>query len=119
LHDGLAAEGVGLLREIAERRVLRHRDLAGVGLLDPGDHLDQRGLPRPVRPDQRDSVPGADPDRGVVEQDPVPERLSKPADVDHTNEGTGYPAACDVPRSVRYAAAISFSLVRTPPKGSP
>ena len=37
------------------------RDVAGVGLVDPGDHLDQRGLAGAVVADERHHLAGAGP----------------------------------------------------------
>jgi hypothetical protein len=61
LTDGLTREPLRLLREIPDRRggrADRHR--SRLRRAQPGEHAQQRGLARAVRPDEADHVAGPD-----------------------------------------------------------
>jgi hypothetical protein len=62
-----------VLRQVADRQRRRLDDLATVGLVDAGEHLEQRGLAGAVRPAQADTVSVADLPRDVVDERAVAE----------------------------------------------
>ena len=64
-----------LLRRHAGRVLAGDEDLAGVGLLEPGDHAQQRRLAAAARAEQRGQRAGRDLERDVVERDEVAEPL--------------------------------------------
>ena len=64
----VAAHRFDVLPEVADRRALRNRDVALVGLLFTGDHAEDRRLPGAVGPDQTDLLPGSQLERGIDEQ---------------------------------------------------
>ena len=66
-----------LLRREPGRVLAQDRDLAGVGLLEPGDHPEQRRLPAAARAEKRGQGPGRDRDRDVVERDEATEPLCR------------------------------------------
>ncbi len=68
-QDATAGHLDGFLLEVADHGVARGRDRAVVGVLTPGDDVEQRGLPRAVGADERDAVTGADAQTRVLEQD--------------------------------------------------
>ena len=55
--------------------------LAGVGRQVPGDHVEHRGLARPVRPDQPRDRPRADVERRRVHRVDAAEALREPRDL--------------------------------------
>ena len=59
-HDLLdhraAAQGIGLLTQVANDRILDQPDLARIGTLIADDHVQQGGLAGTVRPDDGDAV---------------------------------------------------------------
>ncbi len=58
-----------VLAEVADRQLLRHRDLALVGRLLADDHAEERGLAGAVRADQADLLAGVELEGGVDEED--------------------------------------------------
>ena len=48
---------VRLLRYISHPSPLPHRDIARIGIFIASQHLQQRRLPRPIRPNQPNTVP--------------------------------------------------------------
>src|SRR5262249_34282526 len=74
-----------------EPRRLAPRDehVAGVRLLEPGDHAQQRRLARAARPEQREQRAALHVDRHVVECDEVAELLADVANRDHARSSRG------------------------------
>ncbi len=69
------AHGVGVVElvalvQVADQQPAGLRDPAGVGLLDAGHHLEQRGLAVAVAADDADAVAGADAEGDLGEQRP-------------------------------------------------
>ena len=78
LPDGLAVvEAVAALVDIAELDALADGQRAAIGLVDAGDHLEQRGLAGAVRADHADDAAGRQLERQVVDQQPVAEALAE------------------------------------------
>ena len=73
LEDRAAAVRQAVLRQVADRQRVGLVDDAGVGLVDAGQHLEQRGLAGAVRAAQADAIAVADLPRDVVEQGAVAE----------------------------------------------
>ena len=73
VDDGAAAMGEAVLRQVAERQAVRLLDDAGVGLVEPGEHLEQRGLAGAVRTAQADAIAIADLPGDVVEENALAE----------------------------------------------
>ncbi|EWS54886.1 hypothetical protein X551_02314 [Methylibium sp. T29] len=69
-HAGLGVEH-RLLRHQREPQALLQLQRAVVGLLEPGDDLQQRGLAGAVAADQADALTGLEREAGVVEQGDV------------------------------------------------
>ena len=80
-----ARVGQPVLRQVADRQIVRPGNLAGVGLDLAGQHLEQRRLARAVRAAQPDPLAGLELPGDLVEEDPVAERLVEVGDVEHRN----------------------------------
>ena len=78
----LAVERVARLVDIAELHRLADLDRAAVRLVLPGDHAEQRGLARAVRPDDADDAAGRQLEGEVVDQQIVAEALPEAVEVD-------------------------------------
>ncbi len=72
-----------VLRQVAERQRVRFLDDAGVGLVEPGEHLEQRGLAGAVRSAQADAIAIADLPGDVLEQGLLAERLGDVLKLEH------------------------------------
>ena len=68
VEDRSARHLFHVLAEVPDGRPLRHADAALVGFLFTGDHPEQRGLARAVRPDQADFLAGIELEGRVDEQ---------------------------------------------------
>ena len=77
LEDGAARVGEAVLRQVADGQPGRLDDGAGVGLLETGQHLEQRGLAGAVRAAQADAVAVADLPGDVLEEGPDAEGLGE------------------------------------------
>ena len=66
-----------VLRQVADRQPGGLEDRAGVGLVEPGQHLEQRGLAGAVRAAQADALAVVDLPADGVEQDAVAERFGE------------------------------------------
>ena len=80
--------GEAVLRQVADRQVGRLDDAAGVRLVEPGQHLEQRRLAGAVRPAQADAIAVADLPGDVVEQRAVAEGLGEVRELDHASGST-------------------------------
>ncbi len=101
-----------VLGQVADRGVRRHADLARVGLLDPGEHAQERGLSRPVRPRQADAVPLLDVPGDVLEEDPVAVSLAEALDVDHAGTfRNSRQARCSIARCSGSRKLSRYSLM--------
>ena len=80
-----------VLRQVADRQPRGLDDLPAVGLVEPGEHLEQRGLAGAVRPAEADAFAVVDLPADRVEEDAIAERLTQVGELDH---GRGN-AACD------------------------
>src|SRR3954454_23886313 len=78
----LAVERVAGLIDVAEMHGLPDLDRAGVGLLLPDDHPEQRGLASPVRADDADDAARRQLEGEVVDQQVAAERLGEPVEID-------------------------------------
>jgi hypothetical protein len=83
LENAPASERIGLLGEIADDGAFDDIDTPGVGLLEPGDHLEERGLSGAVRSDDRDTIASADAKVCALEQAAAAEFTAKTGDRDH------------------------------------
>ena len=98
LPDGhVGPEGIGLEDEpdpplprgdkkappSGEDRLSSDPDLPGVGNLETGDHPEDRRLPTPRRPQEREEFPRIDREAQVVDGGDAPEPFGKPFDFDH------------------------------------
>ena len=77
------------LWQVAEPQPGRHRHPAGVGLGQPGQQREQRGLAGPVAAHHPDPVPGRDPERHAVEEGPVGVRLGRLLQADQVHRRGG------------------------------
>ena len=68
LVDGRDAEPLGIRGAVDLHRCAVEEDLAGVGLVDAGDHLDEGGLARAVLPDERVDLPVLQVEMHVVQR---------------------------------------------------
>jgi len=66
-----------VLRQVADGQSGRLEDGAFVGLVEPGHHLEERGLARAVGSAEADALPIRDLPRDVVEEDAVAEGLGE------------------------------------------
>ena len=64
-----------ILRQIPDGERRRLQDRAGVGLVEPGHHAEERRLAGPVGTAKTDALPIRDLPGDVIEQDTVAERL--------------------------------------------
>ena len=76
------SSSVVALVEVADVQAAAARDPAGVGLLEPGHHLEQRGLAVAVAADDADPLARADAEGDVGEQRADAVRLGDPLEVD-------------------------------------
>ena len=74
-ENGAARVRQAVLREISHGQRVGLDDGAAVGLVEPGEHLEQRGLAGAVRAAQPDALAIRDLPRDVLEQDAIAERL--------------------------------------------
>ena len=72
-----------VLPEVADRQLLRHRDVAVVGRLLADDHAEERGLAGAVRSDEPDFFAGIELERRVDEQDLSSVLLADAREGDH------------------------------------
>ena len=73
LVKGAIADDESLLREIADSRILRLCNVAGIGLLDTRENFEQSGLARAVGTDQANAVALVDNGTNPIENRPSPE----------------------------------------------
>ncbi len=73
LVKGAIADDESLLREIADSRILRLCNVAGIGLLDTSENFEQSGLARAVGTDQPNAVALVDNGANPIENRPSPE----------------------------------------------
>jgi len=78
-----------VLGQVADRRVRGHPDAARVRLLEPGQHAQERRLPRAVGSRQANPVPLADVPAHLLEEDAVRVTLAQAFDVDHRRASSG------------------------------
>ena len=74
-----------VLRQVADGQRGRLEDRARVGLVEPGHHLQQRGLAGAVRTAQADALAIRDLPRDVVEEDAIAEGLGEVGELDHAD----------------------------------
>ena len=89
LADRVGVDELVALVQVADLDAAGHRHPAGVGLLEPGHHLEQGGLAVPVATDDADALPRRDAEGDLVEQRAHAVRLGDPLQVDQVG--------CDVP----------------------
>ncbi len=61
------------VRRRTQKALAGEAHAAGVGLVEPGDHVEEGGLAGAVRADQPDDLPRVDVERDVVDRDDPPE----------------------------------------------
>ena len=83
LEDRAARVGQAVLRQVADGQARRLDDGAGVRLLEPGQHLEQRGLAGAVRAAQADPVAVPDLPGDVFEQGADAEGLGDVCELNH------------------------------------
>src|SRR5439155_7006552 len=83
VEDRTAAHLVDLLPEVADGQLPRHVDAAVVRALLAGDHAEERGLPRAVRPDQPRPLARIELEGGVDEDDLTAILLADAGEGDH------------------------------------
>ena len=83
-----ARVGQAVLRQVADGQRGRLEDRAGVGLVEPGHHPEQRGLAGAVRAAETDALAVRDLPRDVVEEDAVAEGLGEFGELDHRGAGS-------------------------------
>ena len=89
LADGVGVlEGVALV-QVADLEAAGPRHPAGVGLLQPGHHLEQRGLAVAVAADDADPLPRRDAERDLGQQRADAVRLRHPLQVDEVRHQPG------------------------------
>ena len=81
-HRLVRIELAGLI-DVAELHGLAEPQRAAVGLLEPGDHLEQRGLAGAVRADDADDAAGRQVEVQAVDQQRVAEALAQVLGLDH------------------------------------
>ena len=98
-------------RAVVQHQVAIHHERAGIGLLRAGDHFDQRGLPRPVLPQQRMHLARAQFERHAAQRLYSGERFGDCGGVEqcHSNQYAWQPVA---PQGLRPA------LPESSPRGS-
>ena len=74
-HGVLRVEAAARLVDVGELHRLADAELAVVGLLLAGDHLEERRLAGAVRPDHADDAAGRERERQVLDEQPVAEAL--------------------------------------------
>jgi hypothetical protein len=82
LPDGVGVEELVVLAQVPDEQPALPGDPAGVGLLEPGHHVEQRGLAVAVASDHADPLAGPDAERDVREQRADAVRLGHPLEVD-------------------------------------
>ncbi len=88
-ENGAAAVRQPVLRQIADGERRRFDDAAGVGIVEPGQHLEQCGLAGAVRTAEADAVAVTNLPGDVVQQDAVAEGFGE---VGKLNHSLGMPA---------------------------
>ena len=83
LEHGAARVVQPILREVADGEGGWRDDVAAVGLFQPGEHLEQRGLAGPVGSAQANAVAVTNLPGDVVEQRAIAEGLGKVRELDH------------------------------------
>ncbi len=83
VEQGVTGVREAVLRQIADRQAVRLDDQAGVRLVHPGEHLEQRGLAGAVRAAEADPFARADLPGHTVEQDTLAKRLAELGELDH------------------------------------
>ncbi len=69
---------IRLLLHVSHTCPLPHRNVAGVRVLAPRKYLQQRALPRPIRPDQPNTVPIRNSKRNLTKQSRRAKSLGQP-----------------------------------------
>ena len=95
-----------VLRQIADRQPRGLDDVAAVGLVEAGEHAQQRRLAGAVRAAQADAVAVGDLPGDVVEQDAFAERLGEAGELNH--EVGGDSASGSVGRPTARAPSASM-----------
>jgi hypothetical protein len=93
--DPFHAGSVGerwMLRHVRERRQAAERDRSHVGLLEAGEHPEQRRLARAVRTDESDPIAVVDPEGDIGEKRRGAERLRDPTASEEKAHRRGVPA---------------------------
>src|SRR6185436_6577854 len=72
VEDGAARHLLDVLFEVADRQLLRDRDVPFVGRFLADDHAEERGLAGPVGPDKTDAFTGVELKGSVDEEDLLP-----------------------------------------------
>ena len=103
-----------LLRRERGRVLARDHDLAGVRLLEPGDHAQERRLAAAARPEQRRQRARLDHERDVVERGERSEPLGHAPCLDHlASAPSGSSASRCLNRVVASSVATASSASRT------
>ena len=82
-HVLLAVETIARLVDVAEMHRLADLDRAGIGLVLPGDHPEQRGLAGAVGANHPDNATRRQLEGEVIDQQAVAEPLGQPLEIDH------------------------------------
>jgi hypothetical protein len=83
--QGASAVSETVLREIADGEAVGRDDAAAVGLVERGEHLQERCLARAVRAAEADTLPVVDLPAHRVEQNAVAKRLAEAGELNHEN----------------------------------
>src|SRR5690606_35521244 len=82
-HGAVGVEQVAALVDVAELDGVADADGAGIGRLLAGDHPEQGGLADAVGADHADDAAGRQPEREVVDKQPVAVALAQAVYLDH------------------------------------